>query len=173
MPAGDDRKRVRVKTAKGRPLASKLWLERQLNDPYVARAKAEGFRSRAAFKLIEIDDKHHVLKPGGKVVDLGAAPGGWSQVAAKRVRAVGVLERLGFKIYDSGSAFYLWARIPEGHGDAMQLNERLIADAGVAAVPGSAFTDSDAWDDYLRICIAREDDILDSALGKLERALGS
>lgn len=87
MPAGDDRKRVRVKTAKGRPLASKLWLERQLNDPYVAKAKAEGYRSRAAFKLIEIDDKHHFLKPGAKVVDLGAAPGGWAQVAAKRVKA--------------------------------------------------------------------------------------
>jgi 23S rRNA (uridine2552-2'-O)-methyltransferase len=82
-----DRKRVRVKTAKGRPLGSKLWLERQLNDPYVARAKSEGYRSRAAFKLIEIDDKHHFLKPGAKVVDLGAAPGGWAQVAAKRVRA--------------------------------------------------------------------------------------
>ena len=63
------------------------WLERQLNDPYVARAKREGLRSRAAFKLIEIDDKHQLLKPGAKVVDLGAAPGGWSQVAAKRVRA--------------------------------------------------------------------------------------
>ena len=70
----------------GEPLASsKLWLERQLNDPYVARAKREGFRSRAAFKLTEIDDKHHLLKPGGRVVDLGAAPGGWSQVAAQRV----------------------------------------------------------------------------------------
>ncbi len=67
----------------------KLWLERQLNDPYVARAKREGFRSRAAFKLIEIDDKHHVLKSGARVVDLGAAPGGWSQVAAKRVGARG------------------------------------------------------------------------------------
>jgi len=79
--------KVRVKSAKGRPLASKLWLERQLNDPYVARAKREGFRSRAAYKLIEIDDKHRLLKPGGRVLDLGAAPGGWSQVAARRVRA--------------------------------------------------------------------------------------
>ena len=78
---------MRVKTGKGRTLSSKLWLERQLNDPYVARAKREGFRSRAAFKLIEIDDKHHLLKPGARVVDLGAAPGGWSQVAAKRVGA--------------------------------------------------------------------------------------
>lgn len=83
-PTGRDLK-VRVKTGKGRTLAQKLWLERQLNDPYVARAKREGFRSRAAFKLIEIDDKHKFLKPGAKVIDLGAAPGGWSQVAKKRV----------------------------------------------------------------------------------------
>jgi 23S rRNA (uridine2552-2'-O)-methyltransferase len=77
--------KVRVKTGKSRSLSSKLWLERQLNDPYVARAKREGYRGRAAFKLIEIDDKYHLLKKGARVVDLGAAPGGWSQVAAKRV----------------------------------------------------------------------------------------
>jgi 23S rRNA (uridine2552-2'-O)-methyltransferase len=76
-----------VKTGKGRSLSSKLWLERQLNDPYVTRAKRDGLRSRAAYKLIEIDDKHRLLKAGGRVVDLGAAPGGWSQVAAKRVGA--------------------------------------------------------------------------------------
>ena len=76
---------VTVKTGGKRKLSSKLWLERQLNDPYVAQAKREGLRSRAAFKLIEIDDKYHFLKPGLTVVDLGAAPGGWSQVAAKRV----------------------------------------------------------------------------------------
>ena len=79
--------KVRVKSGKGRSLSSKLWLERQLNDPYVARARDEGLRSRAAFKLIEIDDKHRLLKPGARVVDLGAAPGGWSQVAAKRTGA--------------------------------------------------------------------------------------
>ncbi len=66
-------------------MSSRLWLERQLNDPYVARAKREGYRSRAAFKLAEIDDKYHFLTPGALVVDLGAAPGGWSQVASKRV----------------------------------------------------------------------------------------
>jgi 23S rRNA (uridine2552-2'-O)-methyltransferase len=76
---------VTVKTGGKRKLSSKLWLERQLNDPYVARAKREGYRSRAAYKLTEIDDKYHLLKPGMTVVDLGAAPGGWSQVAAKRV----------------------------------------------------------------------------------------
>lgn len=77
----------RVKSGKKRSLSSKLWLERQINDPYVARARREGYRSRAAYKLIEIDDKYRFLKPGGRVVDLGAAPGGWSQVAAKRVGA--------------------------------------------------------------------------------------
>lgn len=80
---------VTVKSKGKRKLSSKLWLERQLNDPYVAQAKREGFRSRAAYKLIEIDDKHHLLKPGMTVVDLGAAPGGWSQVAAKRTAAAG------------------------------------------------------------------------------------
>jgi 23S rRNA (uridine2552-2'-O)-methyltransferase len=77
--------KVRVKAGKGRSLSSKLWLERQLNDPYVARARREGLRARAAYKLIEIDDKHRLLKSGARVVDLGAAPGGWSQAAAKRV----------------------------------------------------------------------------------------
>jgi aspartate/methionine/tyrosine aminotransferase len=91
--------------------------------------------------------------------------------AAKRTRAVGVLEELGFRIYDSGSTFYIWARIPEQYPDAMRLNEQLIAQAGVAAVPGSAFTDSDRWDNYMRLCIAREDHILDAALGKLHGAL--
>ena len=78
---------VTVRSGGKRKLSSKLWLERQLNDPYVAKAKAQGYRSRAAFKLVEIDDKHRLLKPGLTVVDLGAAPGGWSQVAAKRVGA--------------------------------------------------------------------------------------
>jgi 23S rRNA (uridine2552-2'-O)-methyltransferase len=75
----------RVKTANKRSLSSQKWLERQLNDPYVARAKREGYRSRAAFKLLEIDEKCKILKPGQKIVDLGAAPGGWSQIAAKVV----------------------------------------------------------------------------------------
>jgi 23S rRNA (uridine2552-2'-O)-methyltransferase len=80
---------VRVKTARGRKLSSTLWLERQLNDPYVRRAKAEGYRGRAAFKIIELDDKFRFLVPGARVVDLGCAPGGWSQVAVERVNALG------------------------------------------------------------------------------------
>jgi 23S rRNA (uridine2552-2'-O)-methyltransferase len=79
--------KVRLKNKKSRSLSSKLWLERQLNDPYVAQAKREGLRSRAAYKLIEIDNKAHILRKGARVIDLGAAPGGWSQVAAKRVGA--------------------------------------------------------------------------------------
>ncbi len=79
--------KTRVKTARKRSLASTRWLERQLNDPYVAQARREGYRSRAAYKLIEIDDKYKLLKPGQRIVDLGAAPGGWSQVAAARGQA--------------------------------------------------------------------------------------
>ncbi len=77
--------KVRVKTSKGRKIGSTLWLQRQLNDPYVARARAEGYRSRAAYKLLELDERYHLLHKGARVVDLGAAPGGWSQVAAKAV----------------------------------------------------------------------------------------
>ena len=77
--------KTRVKTARGRKSSSTRWLQRQLNDPYVARAKASGFRSRAAFKLIEIDEKLGLLREGQTVIDLGAAPGGWSQVAAEKV----------------------------------------------------------------------------------------
>ncbi len=82
---GERALKVHVKTGKRRTLSSKLWLERQLNDPYVAKAKRDGFRSRSSYKLVEIDDKGRFLKPGAHVVDLGAAPGGWSQVAAKRI----------------------------------------------------------------------------------------
>ena len=83
----DGRLRTKVKTAKGRKISSTRWLERQLNDPYVAQAHKEGYRSRAAYKLIEIDDKYKLLKPGQCVVDLGCAPGGWTQVAVERTKS--------------------------------------------------------------------------------------
>jgi 23S rRNA (uridine2552-2'-O)-methyltransferase len=87
---------VKLKTAKGRTTAQQQWISRQLNDPYVGMAKDQGYRSRAAFKLIEIDAKYKFLKPGVKVVDLGAAPGGWTQVAVERgcspVVALDILE---------------------------------------------------------------------------------
>ena len=91
-PAGPRALGVRLRTAAGRSVASQRWLARQLNDPYVAAAKAQGWRSRAAFKLIELDDRLHLLRPGARVLDLGAAPGGWSQVAVQRGagRVVGV-----------------------------------------------------------------------------------
>ena len=86
MPDANRRKKVKLKP-KERTHSSRQWLERQLNDPYVKRAKSEGYRSRAAYKLAEIDDKAKFLKRGARVVDLGAAPGGWSQIAAGRVGA--------------------------------------------------------------------------------------
>lgn len=89
--------RTRVKTAKGRKISSMRWLERQLNDPYVKKARAEGYASRAAYKLKEIDDRYHLIKPGSVVIDLGAAPGGWCQVSVERngshagdIRVVGI-----------------------------------------------------------------------------------
>ena len=81
--------KVKVKTARGRKLSPTRWLERQLNDPYVKRANAEGYRGRAAFKILELDEKFRFLVPGARVVDLGCAPGGWLQVAVKRVNALG------------------------------------------------------------------------------------
>ena len=85
--ANPRQKKVRVRGGKNRSVSSRQWLQRQLNDPYVARAKREGMRSRAAYKLMEIDDKARFLRKGARVVDLGAAPGGWSQIAAQRVAA--------------------------------------------------------------------------------------
>jgi 23S rRNA (uridine2552-2'-O)-methyltransferase len=84
-PSGTRQLKVRVKTANKKTLSSQKWLQRQLNDPYVARAKREGWRSRAAFKLLEMNEAHNFLKSGQRVVDLGCAPGGWAQVAAKVV----------------------------------------------------------------------------------------
>ncbi len=81
--------KVKVKTARGRKLSSTRWLERQLNDPYVKRAQADGYRGRAAYKILELDDKFRFLVPGARIVDLGCAPGGWCQVAVKRVNALG------------------------------------------------------------------------------------
>ncbi|WP_226780739.1 RlmE family RNA methyltransferase [Oceaniglobus trochenteri] len=80
---------IKVKSARGRKLSSTLWLQRQLNDPYVKKAQAMGYRGRAAFKILELDDRYRFLVPGARVVDLGCAPGGWCQVAARRVNALG------------------------------------------------------------------------------------
>jgi 23S rRNA (uridine2552-2'-O)-methyltransferase len=91
-PAGPRGEAVNLRTSRGRSTSQQLWLRRQLNDPYVAAARAQGLRSRAAFKLMELDDKYHLITPGARVIDLGAAPGGWAQVAIARgaARVVGV-----------------------------------------------------------------------------------
>jgi len=90
---------------------------------------------------------------------------------SKRIATSEILTSLGFEIYNSGSAFYLWARIPERYNDAITFNEMLMRDAGVGMTPGSAFADSDDWDAYVRICIAREDSVLEGAMGKLKNVL--
>ena len=82
--------KVKVKSARGKTVSQVKWLQRQLNDPYVKRAKLEGFRGRAAFKILELNEKYNFLIPGSRVVDLGCAPGGWSQVAVDLVNALGV-----------------------------------------------------------------------------------
>jgi 23S rRNA (uridine2552-2'-O)-methyltransferase len=83
-PAAPRSKAVNLRTASGRTTAQQAWLRRQLNDPYVVAARAQNYRSRAAFKLIELDDRYHLIRKGARVLDLGAAPGGWAQVAMQR-----------------------------------------------------------------------------------------
>jgi len=89
MGSGRGAPRVRVRSTGGRRASSTRWLERQLNDPYVHAARTKGYRSRAAFKILELDGKFHFLKKGARVLDLGAAPGGWSQIAADKVGPTG------------------------------------------------------------------------------------
>jgi 23S rRNA (uridine2552-2'-O)-methyltransferase len=146
--------KTHVKTARKRTLSSTLWLERQLNDPYVTRAKLEGYRSRAAFKLIEIDDRYHLFHTGQKVVDLGAAPGGWSQVAAQKVgsrdgrgRVIGIdlldiapLPGVEFKIMD-----FLNESVPQ------QLKDWLGGKADIVLSDMAANTTGHRMTDHLRI----------------------
>jgi len=99
-PSGGRGITTRLRTAKTRSTSSQKWLERQLNDPYVRAAQAAGYRSRAAFKLVEIDDKLHLLKPRARVVDLGAAPGGWTQVALQRIGEAGKVVALDLLLMD-------------------------------------------------------------------------
>jgi 23S rRNA (uridine2552-2'-O)-methyltransferase len=136
--------KVRVRTAKGRKLSSKLWLERQLNDPYVAEAKRLGYRSRAAFKLAEIDDKYKILKVGQRVVDLGAAPGGWVQVALARVGASGLV--VGIDLQGGAVDVVLsdMAGAATGHARTDHLRIMALAEAALAfalevLAPGGAF----------------------------------
>jgi 23S rRNA (uridine2552-2'-O)-methyltransferase len=142
---------ARLTDEKRRKLSSRTWLERQLADPYVARAKKEGFRSRAAFKLIEIDDKYRLFKHGGRVVDLGAAPGGWSEIAAKRVGPSGrviALDILDFKPM-SAVEFLKLDFLDESAPD--RLKEMLGGKADVVLSDMAANTTGHRQTDHLRI----------------------
>ena len=149
--------KIRVKTARKRSNSSARWLERQLNDPYVHAAKREGFRSRAAFKLMEIDDRYHLLKPGGRVVDLGCAPGGWCQVAASRVKSEGASPNAGRVIGIDyletesvpGATIIQMDFLDEGADD--RVKEALGGEADVVLSDMAAPTTGHKQTDHLRI----------------------
>ena len=150
---------VKVKTARGRKLSSTRWLQRQLNDPYVKRAQVEGYRGRAAFKIMEVDDKYRFLVPGARVVDLGCAPGGWCQVAVQRVNALGekpgkrVGTILGIDLQDieplAGAEFHVLDFMAD---DAdLQVKEWLGGQADVVMSDMAAASSGHKQTDHLRI----------------------
>jgi 23S rRNA (uridine2552-2'-O)-methyltransferase len=157
---------TRLRTAKGRSKASQRWLERQLNDPYVRAAQQKGLRSRAAFKLIEMDEKHGLLRPGGRVLDLGAAPGGWTQVSVERTAPGGRVVAVDLLPMDPVPG----ATIIQG-----DFQDQAVADAALEALGGSADlvlsdmapnTTGHAATDHLRI-MALAELALDTALAAL------
>ena len=151
--------KVKVKTARGRTTSSTRWLQRQLNDPYVKRAKDEGFRGRAAFKILELDEKYHFLKPGARVVDLGCAPGGWCQVAVPRVNALGEKKNkpqgfvLGVDLQEvlpiPGAEIYQLDFMDEGADD--KVKEWLGGNADVVMSDMAASSSGHRQTDHLRI----------------------
>lgn len=157
---------VKVKTARGRKLGSKLWLERQLNDPFVARAKKEGYKSRAAYKLIELDDKFHLLKPGGRIVDLGAAPGGWSQVAIQRTAGTGKVVGIDYLEMEDVAGAQLLQMDFLDDGAAEALKDLLGGPADVVLSDMAAPTTGHRATDHLRIIALAEE-----ALGFAEEVL--
>ncbi len=150
---------VKVKTARGRSISSTRWLQRQLNDPYVKRAQAEGFRGRAAFKIMEIDDKYRFLVPGARIVDLGCAPGGWLQIAVKRVNSLGerkdkkVGTVLGIDLQEveplPGTVVHQLDFLDEGADD--QIKEWLNGKADVVMSDMAASSSGHKQTDHLRI----------------------
>ncbi|MDJ0820892.1 MAG: RlmE family RNA methyltransferase [Paracoccaceae bacterium] len=151
--------KVKVKSARGRKLSSTRWLQRQLNDPYVKRAKTEGYRGRAAFKILELDDKYRFLVPGARVVDLGCAPGGWCQVAVRRVNALGEKTGkaqgrvLGIDLQEvdpiPGAEIHVLDFLDEGADD--QLKEWLGGKADVVMSDMAASSSGHKQTDHLRI----------------------
>jgi 23S rRNA (uridine2552-2'-O)-methyltransferase len=147
---------VRVKSAGKRSVSSTRWLERQLNDPYVAEAKKQGYRSRAAFKLLQLDDKFHVLKAGARVVDLGAAPGGWCQVAVDRVGERGTVIGIDLLPMDSipGADLIQMDFMSEAAPD--ELKRRLGGLANVVMSDMAASATGHAQTDHLKIMLLAE-----------------
>lgn len=147
-------------------MSSKRWLERQLNDPYVAEAGRRGYRSRAAFKLTQIDDKHGFLKPGARIIDLGAAPGGWVQVAVERVGSEGVVVGIDLREIDPipGSVLLLGDFLDDDAPD--RLREALDGKADVVLSDMAAPSTGHAGTDHLRI-MALAEAALDFALDVL------
>ena len=160
------REKARVKTARGRSLSSKRWLERQLNDVYVAEAGRLGYRSRAAFKLAQIDDKHGFLKPGARIVDLGAAPGGWVQVAVERVGPRGVVVGIDLREIDPipGAVLLTGDFLDDDAPD--RLRAALNGEADAVLSDMAAPSTGHAGTDHLRI-MALAEAALDFALGVL------
>ncbi|WOI54572.1 RlmE family RNA methyltransferase [Parvularcula sp. LCG005] len=153
---------TKVKTARGRKMSSTLWLQRQLNDPFVVRAKAEGYRSRAAYKLIELNEKFNFLKPGGRIVDLGAAPGGWCQVAVKETGKTGHvvgIDYLGMPQVDGAEVLEL-DFLEDGAPD--RLKTLLDGEADVVMSDMAAPTTGHKATDHMRI-IALAESALDFA----------
>jgi 23S rRNA (uridine2552-2'-O)-methyltransferase len=151
--------RTRVKSAKGRRLSSTLWLDRQLNDPYVVRAKKEGYRGRAAFKIMELNEKYRFLVPGARVVDLGCAPGGWIQVAVPLVNSLGTRKSkdigtiLGIDLQEidpiPGSDIYVLDFLDEGADD--KVKDWLGGKADVVMSDMAASSSGHKQTDHLRI----------------------
>jgi 23S rRNA (uridine2552-2'-O)-methyltransferase len=163
-PAGPRGEAVSLKTSRGRTTSQQAWLKRQLNDPYVIAARAQGYRSRAAFKLIELDDKFHLITKGARVIDLGAAPGGWSQVAIQRGAAMVIGIDL-LAIDEIAGATLIQG---DFHDPAMpaQLAELLGGQADIVLSDMAPNTSGHAPTDHLRI-MALAELALDFAAGVL------
>jgi len=147
---------TRVKTAKRRRTSSTRWLERQLNDPYVAEAKKRGYRSRAAFKLLQLDDKYGLLKPGQRIVDLGAAPGGWCQVAVERLHGQGTVVGLDYLEMDPIPGVTLLQLDFYDEAAPGRLTEALGGKADLVLSDMAAPTTGHAQTDHLRIMALAE-----------------
>ncbi len=162
--SGRGRVPVKVKKDRGRTASSRAWLKRQLNDPYVAAARTKGYRSRAAFKLVELDGKFHFLKKGARILDLGAAPGGWSQVAAAKGAVVVAADVLEMEPIP-GVTFFK-ADLTDAHVPAL-LKEALGGPADIVLTDMAASTTGHRATDHIRT-IALAEIALEVALDVLK-----